>query len=160
MNYVQALWRGVESVGFEGATEVESSHPYFGRLVHYERFDSAGHWEAIQSHPQTGARFTIVMPGDGDVPIQPYANFYRRAVGSADAILRRCAADLAAAFDSHAATLPGEPARADFALEMLTLPAGGREDGIWSACFHAPAVDTHFEVHFEGAAIRKVCCLE
>jgi len=160
MNYVQALWRGVDHERDEGAIAVESSHPFFGRLVHFERYDGPGHWEALLSHPRTGARFTIVMPGDGDVPIQPYANFYRRAVGSADAILRRCAADLRAAFESHAATLSREPGRATFVLEMLTLPAGGREDGTWSACFHATAIDTHFEVHFEGAAIRKTCPLE
>ena len=160
MNYVQALWRGVDHERDEGAVAVQSSHPLFGRLVHYERYEGPGHWEALLSHPRTGARFTIVMPGGADVPIQPFANFYRRAVGSADALMRRVAVQLRAAVAAHCVEQRIEPQRGELELEVLTLPAAGREDGRWSACYHATAIDAHFEVHFWGAEIRKVCSLD
>ena len=160
MNYVQALWRGVDQVRFEGATEVESSHPYFGRLVHYERFDSAGHWEAIQSHPQTGARFTIVLPGDVDVPIQPYANFHRSNVGHPDVFLRRCADELRSAYERHTGRPLTEPCRQAFALEVVTLPVAAHEGGTWSASFYAATIDTHFEVRLSGDRVKRVAAFD
>ncbi|MCA8979276.1 MAG: hypothetical protein H6831_00395 [Planctomycetes bacterium] len=150
MNYVQALWRGVETDRSEGVPPHESSHPYFGRLVHYERFDGAAHWEATLSHPGTGARFTLVMPGDRDTPIQPFANFHRAHFGHPDAFLRRCADELRSAFERHTGRALTESYRGTFELQILTLPAAADPRGVWSASFYAAVIDAYFEVRFVG----------
>ena len=160
MNYVQALWRGVDRERPEDAAVIETSHPHFGRLVHFERFDGTGHWEAASSHPRTGARFTIVMPGDHDAPIQPFANFHRQHVGHPDVFLRRCADELRGAFERHTGRPLTAPCHEAFELEVLTLPVAARANGAGTASFHVAAIDTYFEVFFVGERVKHGCAID
>lgn len=156
MNYLQAQWRGVDRERFEDDLEIASSHPHFGRLTYFRGFDGPGHWEALSSHPRTGVRFTIILPGDRELAFQPLANFYRLAVGDPDVFLRRCSAELVAAYERCTGTAPAESCSRTFVLEGVTLPPDPDTGSAWSATFQAESIDHHFTVHFSGQDITAV----
>ena len=156
MSYVQALWRGVDRDRYEDRAPLESSHPFFGRLAHYDaEHDGEGHWEALLSHPRTGERFTVCLPGGRLTPLQPYANAYRRLVAGPDALLARCRAALREEVDVHRGDGPATRA-SDFVLEGVILPAEGREDGAWRAHYVAEPSGRRLTACFEGTLVRKV----
>lgn len=155
MSYVQALRRGVERDRSEDRAPTVASHPHFGRLAHYDALHGEGHWEAELSHPRTGARFTVFLPGGPNAPVQPFANAYRRLVASPDALLLRCRAALVDELVVNRRAPDGLRGVA-FVLEGVTLPDDAREDGSWRAHYLAEPLGRRLTVRFEGTLVRKV----
>ncbi len=155
MSYVRALRRGVERDRSEDLAPKVASHPHFGRLAHYDALQGEGHWEAELSHPRTGARFTVFLPGGPDAPVQPFANAFRALVASPDALLLRCRAALVDELVVQRVADDGLRGAA-FVLEAVTLPAGGREDGAWRAHYLAEPLGLRLTVCLEGTLVRNV----
>ena len=156
MKLLSKLWQFVNK-DLTGREEVlESSHPYFGKVIFFGRKGYRGYWEAELAHPDLTKKFSVLIPTGKDGAMEPYANFTSSLLKDLDGLFARCKPEFMFEYQKWSNEPFPPDWRRSFVLDGITLPEETDEIEEWSVCYFVEPANHYFTAVFQGGKVREV----